>query len=245
MHKSLYIKIFFLFSFIILTAGITVTDIIVIKDKTIKGNIMYYYKRGDNGKKILLIGTVHGNEKIGIILSIKILNEIFSKDKLANTLICIPSANPDGNILNTRMNANRVDINRNFPSKNWIYEDSAKIKRDKKGFWGGNQPASEKETKFILKIDSLYNPDVVIVLHQYFDFVNYDGKGKTLAEFISLRTGMRIEDDMGYDTPGSMGSYFGHDKQKEVVTIEMPEFPADSLQRDIVKTLVEVVEKGY
>lgn len=231
--------------FILLFAGMIISNELVITQQTQMGNTLRCYKKGDSGKKILLIGSVHGFEKAGILLSVKILNEIFAKEKLANTLLCIPSANPDGNELETRMNANRIDINRNFPSSNWAYVDSAKLKNEKIYFWGGEKPASEVETKFILKVDSLYNPDIIIVFHQFLDLINYDGTGLPLAEFIINKTGMKLEQELGYDTPGSMGSYFGTDKQKEMVTIELPDKPPDSLQQNILNTIVEIVEKGY
>lgn len=218
---------------------------LVLTERTQMGNQIRCYKKGDSGKKILLIGSIHGFEKAGILLSVKILNEVFAKEKLANTLLCIPSANPDGNILETRMNASRIDINRNFPSTNWVYVDSAKLKNEKIYFWGGMEPASEIETKFIMKVDSIYNPEIIIVFHQFLDLVNYDGIGLPLAEYLSKSTGMKLESDMGYETPGSMGSYFGNDKRKEMITVELPENPPDSLQQSLTKAIVDLVEKGY
>lgn len=238
---SAIILLFFLFLF----SRMVVSDEIVLTQKTIGGNTIRCYKKGDSGKKILLIGCMHGFEKAGIILSIKILNEIFAKENLANTLLCIPSANPDGNILETRMNANRIDINRNFPSSNWVYVDSAKLKNEKIYFWGGSEAASEIETRFILKVDSIFDPEIIIVFHQFLNLVNYDGRGRALAEYLSNASGLELEEDMGYETPGSMGSYFGIDKNKEIVTIELPENPSDTLQQNLTKAIVDLIEKGY
>lgn len=223
----------------------SVSDELVLTEKTPMNNTLRCYKVGTDGKKILLIGCIHGNEKAGILLSIKVLNEIFSSDKTANTLLCIPTANPDGNILDRRTNSNKIDINRNFPASNWVHTDSAKLKGIKKPFWGGNYAGSEMETQFILKIDSLFHPDALIILHQFMDCVQYDGTGKPLAEFISKRTGQKLLDNIGYTTEGSIGSYFGDDKRKEVITIEIPENPPDTLQQDIVSTLVDVIKNGY
>ena len=223
----------------------SISDELVLTEKTPLNNIIRCYKVGSSGKKILLIGCIHGNEKAGILLSLKVLNEIFSSDSLANTLICIPSANPDGNVLDRRTNSNKIDINRNFPSSNWVHTDSSKLKEKKKPFWGGSYAGSEMETQFILKIDSLYHPDALIILHQFLDCVQYDGTGMPLAEFISKRTGQKLLDNIGYTTEGSIGSYFGDDKRKEVVTLEIPENPADSLQQNIISTLVDVIKKGY
>jgi len=232
-------------SIILLAFSDVFTDELVLTEKTPLNHNIRCYKKGSNGEKILLIGCIHGDEKAGILLSVKVMNEIFAKKELKNTLIFIPTLNPDGNILNTRTNSNRIDINRNFPSTNWTYTDSSKLKPDKKVYWGGKSPASEIETKFIFRVDSIFQPDAIIILHQFMDCVQYDGTGLRLAEFISKRSGQKLLDNIGYPTTGSIGSYFGDDKRKEVVTIEMPENPPDSLQQNLINALVEVVEKGY
>lgn len=221
------------------------SDELVLSEKTPLNNLIRCYKKGNNGKKILLIGCIHGNEKAGILLSAKVLNAVFSKTEMTNTLICIPTVNPDGNFLDKRTNSNNVDLNRNFPSTNWVHEDSARLEAKKKIFWGGMKPASETETKFILKIDSIYKPDVFIILHQFMNCVQFDGIGFRLASFIAYRTKQKLLDNIGYSTEGSIGSYFGDDKRREVVTIEIPKDPPDSLQQNIVNALVEAVEKGY
>ena len=220
-------------------------DQLLFTEKSPMNNEIRCYKAGDSGSTILLIGCIHGHEKNGIVTSLKVLNELFLKKELKNTLICIPSVNPDGNINNTRTNSNKVDINRNFPATNWTYQDSAKLKKDKKSYWGGKFPSSEFETKLILKIDSIYKPSAIIVLHQFLNCVEFDGTGLKLAQFISAQTGQKLKEDIGYSTPGSLGSYFGGDFRREVVTIEIPANPSDTLQNNLVKALVDVIEKGY
>jgi murein peptide amidase A len=238
--------LFFLFisASIYAVKEITAEDL-VLTQKTPQGRLIRCYKKGNNGKKILLIGSIHGNEKAGIILSIKVLNYLFEKPGSINTLICIPTVNPDGNSSDKRTNSNNIDINRNFPSSNWVYSDSSKLELKKKMFWGGNQPASEIETRFILKVDSLFHPDALIILHQFMDCVQYDGTGMDLAKFIAVRSKQKLLDNIGYTTEGSIGSYFGEDKRKEVVTIEIPENPSDTLQMNIVNAIVDAVTTGY
>ncbi|NTW32550.1 MAG: murein peptide amidase A [Bacteroidetes bacterium] len=235
----------FLFSISLFAIKNIIIDELVLTKKTPLNNEIRCYKKGNSGKNILLIGCIHGDEKAGIMLSIQVMNKIFSKNIIKNTLLCIPTANPDGNILNTRTNSHKIDINRNFPSLNWEYLDSSKLKKDKVIFWGGKQPSSEMETNFILKVDSIYNPSAIIILHQFLNCVEYDGLGQSLAEFISKQTKQELLDYIGYPTSGSIGSYFGNDKKKEIVTIEIPDNPSDSLQQNIVNALVEVIEKGY
>jgi len=240
-----YIILLIVFSFSLFASKIITIYELVLTEKSLLNNEIRCYKKGNSGKTILLIGCIHGNEKAGILLSFKVLNEIFSKKNITNTLLCIPTANPDGNILNIRTNSNKIDINRNFPSKNWRHLDPNKLKKVKVPIWGGEFPASEIETNFILKVDNIFNPSVIIILHQFMNCVEYDGNGQNLAEFISQHTKQKLLNDIGYKTSGSIGSYFGKDKNKEVVTIEIPENPSDSLQQNIINALVEVIENGY
>jgi len=249
MHVTLKYSFFILFLFSLFVSLSAVDDIITcnlkLSQKSPLNNLIHCYVKGNRGKKILLIGSIHGNEKAGINLSLKVMNDIFSKTDMRNTLICIPTVNPDGNSLDRRTNSHNIDINRNFPATNWAYADSAKLEKQRKIFWGGTKPASETETKFILKIDSTYKPDAIIIIHQFMDCVQYDGSGYWLAANIAYRTKQKLLDNIGYATYGSIGSYFGKDKNREVVTIEIPKDPSYWLQQNIVNALDDIVEKGY
>ena len=72
----------------------------------------------DYHKNILVIGVFHGDEPQGDFL----INE-YLKNNQKSELLFIPCLNPDGMKLNTRQNANNVDLNRNFPTKNWIVNE--------------------------------------------------------------------------------------------------------------------------
>ncbi len=97
-----------------------------------------------------------------------------------NRLLFIPCLNPDGLELNTRQNANKVDINRNFPTKKL-----GVIVSENPGYFGGKTPASEIETKFVIDIIEEFKPDVILTLHAPYKVVNYDGPAKNIAEKIS------------------------------------------------------------
>jgi protein MpaA len=221
------------------------SDFLFSSVKTKHNNTINCYVKGDEGKKILLIGCMHGNEKAGIAIAQEVLNRVLKIAKTPNTLICIPTLNPDGNILNVRTNASKVDLNRNFPSSNWEYIDSAKLAVPKKKFWGGKIPASEIETKFIVDIEEQLKPDAIIILHQFMDCVQYDGTGHRLAIFISNSSKQKLLDNIGYPTSGSIGSYFGSDRNREVVTIEIPKNPSINLTQSITNALVDIVVVGY
>ena len=128
----------------------------------------------------------------------------------------IPCLNPDGLQLGQRTNANGVDLNRNFPTKNWELTE-------KNEFFGGEKPASEIETQFLIDVINQYKPETILTLHAPFKVVNYDGPARELAEQISQIIGYPVEESIGYPTPGSFGTYAGIERQIKTITLELDE----------------------
>lgn len=167
-----------------------------------------------SAKTVLIIGVFHGDEPQGEYLINRYLNENSVNPK--NNLLLIPCLNPDGKFLNTRQNSNGVDLNRNFPTKNRrILEDEH--------YFGGEEPASEIETRFIIEILEQYKPDFILTLHSPYKVVNYDGPAVKEAQRLSDITGYPVSEDIGYETPGSFGTYVGVERQIPTITLELSE----------------------
>lgn len=181
-------------------------------------------------KTILIIGVFHGEEPQGEYL----INEYLKSDltKIKNRLLIIPCLNPDGKNKNQRQNSNGVDLNRNFPTENWCITDKVE-------YFGGNSPASEIETQFIIQIIKEYKIDAVLSIHAPFKIVNYDGPAQELAKKISSLTGYPVQADIGYPTPGSFGNYTGVERNIPVITLELPE---DETNENLWKNNKEVFE---
>lgn len=174
-------------------------------------NVIKLYGTSKKTGQILIIGVFHGDEPQGRELIMRYMNE-YDNDKL----LFIPSLNPDGEAKNTRVNASGVDINRNFPTKNWEWSEHG-------NYYGGVEPASEIETKFLINIVEEYKPSAIITLHTPYKVVNYDGPAQELANMISEITDYPIESNIGYPTPGSFGTYAGVERNIPTITLEMDE----------------------
>lgn len=177
---------------------------------------------------VLIIGAVHGDEPQGEFL---INNYLAKTPNLPQNLLFIPSLNPDGQALETRTNANGVDINRNFPTQNWVLGERNR-------YFGGEAPASEIETRFIINVVEKYAPKLIITLHTPFKIVNFDGDAREISEKIGEIFNYPVEESIGYPTPGSFGTWAGIERKIPIITIEMDEeIPKETLVHPFEKML--------
>lgn len=178
---------------------------------------------------ILVVGVVHGDEPQG--------EDLINRYLAANEsgMLFIPSLNPDGKQLGRRTNSNGVDINRNFPTKNWELTE-------KDNYFGGESPASEIETKFLINVIEEYKPKLILTLHTPYKIVNYDGPAKEVSEKISEIISYPVEESIGYPTPGSFGTYAGVEKNIPTITLEMDEEEDINSLYPKVKKIFEYLE---
>ena len=182
---------------------------------------------GDKNAKILIIGVFHGDEPQGEFL----INEYLKKHSPKN-LLFIPCLNPDGMQMNKRTNSNGVDLNRNFPTKNWgkNEEENATCNDANTDYYGGKSAGSEIETQFLIDTIEEFKPKLIIALHAPYKVVNYDGPAKDIAEKISKIINYPVEASIGYPTPGSFGTYAGIERQIPTITLELDEIcPVEDL----------------
>lgn len=176
--------------------------------------ILLEQKGTESNKTILVIGSVHGDEPQGKFLIENYL-KIASAGK--NKMLYIPCLNPDGLDLKTRQNTNEIDINRNFPTKNWAREPFASE------YFGGEKASSEIETRFVIDILEEFSPDIILTLHAPYKVVNYDGPAEEIAQKISEIINYPVQNDIGYPTPGSFGTYAGIERSIPTITLELDE----------------------
>ncbi len=166
--------------------------------------------------RILVLSGLHGDETEGVILNTLILNEIFyNHTHLLPKLAFLPIANPDGFSLSQRWNANNVDLNRNWPTKDWTAEYS------NPRYPPGPAAESEVETKYLRQFIEGSKIDFVLDLHSYLDTVLlplFHKAGETqehkkihesLLE-LSTGVGLRIDHDpegLGYKITGGFHTW--------------------------------------
>lgn len=173
-----------------------------------------------NKVNILLFAGIHGNEQSTVAVMKKFVEELDnSKRPLPVNVYVVPLANPDGFEVRSRTNANKVDLNRNFPAKNW------KTSLRKTQFWNGPSPLSEPESRALHDLVLQIKPARILSLHSIRDGKhgnNYDGPASDLAALLSSKNDYDVLPTMGYPTPGSFGSWAGIDLAIPTITLELP-----------------------
>ncbi len=178
-----------------------------VEGRPIRGAVL-----GEGDETQLLIGVVHGNEPLGEPILLRLIETLKDQPELlrGSQVVIVPVVNPDGLAANTRTNSRGIDLNRNFPSNNW-----AKTTRH------GTAPESEPETRIVVDLIKRFKPTRILSIHSPLDCVNYDGPADTLAKRIASVTPYPLRADIGYPTPGSLGSYAGNDLRLPTITLEL------------------------
>ena len=100
--------------------------------------------------ELFIMGATHGDEPESAWLVQQWMQQWDSITDSVQGVIAIPCLNPDGLALNTRQNANKVDLNRNFPTANWSHVTDTAEKEPGHPYYGGPHPASEPETQWLI-----------------------------------------------------------------------------------------------
>ncbi len=184
--------------------------------KSVRGRSITASVHGNGEKRVIVLAAIHGDEQATAVIA-KALAATLQREPLTSgpTVIIVPEVNPDGLIEGTRVNGARVDINRNFPSTSWR-SDSPDEKH-----YPGKEPASEPETRAIINLIKQYPPDLLITLHAALGCMNWDGPGEEIAAMMAGINGYELCPYLGYETPGSLGTYAGIDMRIPTVTIEL------------------------
>lgn len=170
----------------------------------------------EKGPRVLLMGGVHGDEYEGVVAGYGLLKILSHKDFRSQLCIdLVPALNLDGVINKTRVNARGVDLNRNMATKDW----SPEIKGPR--YIPGPAANSESETRALAKYVEEVQPVLIVSLHSWHPVLNVNGGCLEEAEIISKMTGYKIDTEIGYPTPGCLGTFAGLERKSPTLTYEI------------------------
>jgi murein peptide amidase A len=172
------------------------------------------YKFGNDGAPILIVGGVHGDEIEGIQAAYAIVDRFLKSYTLQLQITVVPCLNMDGMLAKNRRNGNGVDLNRNLPTLDWSPLAA------KEAYHPGASANSEPENKALTTYIESTQPKFILSLHSWIPLLNVNGDCRKMAQIISSFTGYIITDDIGYPTPGSLGTYTGMERSIPTLTYE-------------------------
>lgn len=196
---------------------------------------IFSYHFGHQGTRILILGGVHGDEIEGVQAAHGLLGEFLKSFPYNLQITIVPSFNMDGVLKKQRRNSNGVDLNRNLPTTDWSPQFT------KENYHPGPQANSEPENQALVNYIQRFQPQFILSLHSWLPMLNTNGDCRKIASCISALTGYKITDDIGYPTPGSLGTYAGVERHIPTLTYEIErELPG----REILRTHVPAILEG-
>jgi murein peptide amidase A len=181
------------------------------------------YRLGERGPGIptvLIVSTMHGNER-----QIQQIPEALRDGPRIHgvDLWVVPVMNPDGLRADTRQNAHGVDLNRNFPT-HWVHTT---------GHYGsGPRPASEPETRAMMRFVKRIRPDRVISFHQPLTGVDLDSRRPGFSRRVSRALHLPVSHvTCGGVCGGTMTQWFEARFPGTAITVEYPAHPSSHTLR--------------
>lgn len=184
---------------------------------SVEGRPLRAKTRGSGPRRVYLVTGIHGDERPAIENAERLSVLVDTGLPPGVTVRLVEDVNPDGTLAGTRGNARGIDLNRNWPAQNFTPHSSR-----------GPEPLSEPEAAAMHADLERFDPALVVVLHaaRRGPFVNYDGPARGTATRFANAAGTvderwHVVADMGYATPGSLGSWVGDDVGIPILTIEL------------------------
>jgi protein MpaA len=167
--------------------------------RSLRGRPIVAYQTGHGpGPRVLVIGSIHGNEPAGIPIAEQLLGE----PTPGTEIWVVPDLNPDGTALHRRQNGDGIDLNRNFPYR-WQPIGSAGAFD-----YPGPSPGSEPETQFAMRLIRTLHPAITIWFHQALRVVDLSGGSAAIERRFGTLVGLPVHRLERY--PGSASSWQNH-----------------------------------
>jgi len=190
--------------------------------------------------RVLVIGGIHGDEYSSVSVVYKWLRKL---ERFHSGLFhwkVVPLLNPDGLLRrkSQRMNANGVDLNRNFPTRDWhnlsqYYWVKRTYKNPRR--YPGKDPLSEPETRWLYELIEEFKPDVIVAVHAPYGVLDFDGPPHAPKKLGQLYLNL-----LGA-YPGSLGNFAGIEREIPVITIELKHAGIMPSRKEITSIWVDMI----
>jgi protein MpaA len=187
------------------------------------------------GPHVLVLGGVHGDEKEGVEACLGLVHRWSKGFPFRLRVTVVPAFNMDGVLRASRLNARGVDLNRNMATNDW----SSEVTNPR--YNPGPAANSEPETQVLVKWLDEHKPVIIFSMHSWHPILNTNGNCAREAQAIAQWTGYKIDDSIGYPTPGCLGTYCGLEREMPTITYEIERGLATS---EILRLHVPALEEA-
>ncbi|MEP7204859.1 MAG: DUF2817 domain-containing protein [Candidatus Saccharibacteria bacterium] len=197
---------------------------------SVKGRPIVAYFYGNGSTTVLFSGGIHGTEHSGQYIMQDWLSHLDSygyKIPADKQVVVVPSVNSDGLASSSRYNANNVNLDRNFPTANWIADIDTSSGTVING--GGVSALSEPETKALADLTISLRPRLEVSFHSSGRLIGANQSGDSVAIANSYGSSVgyasmigRAEAVMGYSMTGEYEDWMGEKYGIAAILIELP-----------------------
>jgi protein MpaA len=207
---------------------------------SLEGIPLHVYLPAGGNAELVILAAIHGDESETTVVVSEALRCLPAGELKSAVILC---GNPDGMLLGTRGNGRGVDLNRNFPTSNWSpdavhYKSRSNDARDI-ALSPGAAAASEPETVALISLIEQLQPRAVVSLHSALACVD-DSGASHLGRQLADRCVLPFLTEIGYPTPGSMGTWAA-ERKLNLVTLELEDASLYTLKDHHVPIMIDLM----
>ena len=155
--------------------------------RSVRGREIRAWYRGDPAatRVLVVLGQMHGDEPAGRETALWLIRNL--RPAAGTGIWVLPTMNPDGRVRHTRKNAHGVDLNRNWPTSGWT--------RTSRGdrYYGGRRPASEPETRAMMRFLAEVRPHYIASIHQPLRGIGRSSTGRDWQARLARNLGLPLK----------------------------------------------------
>jgi protein MpaA len=193
---------------------------------------------GDAPRIALVVGGIHAGSETNTVALVQAMqtaiqiNPAFLPPALG--LTCLSAANPDGLANSTRMLANGVDLNRNWPTADWSVDTYVAGPTLVPG-GGGPFPLSEPETQALAALVTRLQPALIVSYHSAAGLVSSGPRARAMGlEALYANTaGYASGDWTAYPVTGDFAQWAEQQQGIPTIEVELPDHDNTDLEANL------------
>lgn len=210
--------------------------------QSVNGRDIVAYTFGHGSKHVMIVGGIHGNEIGTMQTAYSLINWFMTQPQWHQhlTMHIIPCLNPDGYAqalqhpdpwhggMVGRLNANGVDLNRNFPTKDFqsnAWRNFGKNYSQRLPEFAGEHAGSEPEIQATIQFITKHNISLFIALHNRGGDIgtSQDPAAQTLGRLWAQSTHYKINSEAELRALGQTGNAKTWCEEHHIIHIEIEE----------------------